>query len=190
MTSFWSHDNKRSIQVFVFCMSTHAARSCSAVTAPPSGQLTHCGLEASAWSVCSFSPPSTSMVQQTMRLGANDLKPWTSTITTWKEPFLSQGSQSSRSARSTRVKQAQLDLKTFSLSSQRFLLELNKSSWPNLTLLPEAGYYKVLGRRGIMQHLYHKYYKSHSALSVFFQMFIKERHCVVFIRLPVQKGHW
>ena len=46
---------------------------------------TYVGLEASAWSVCSFSPPSTSMVQYTMRLGAKDLRPWTSMITTWKE---------------------------------------------------------------------------------------------------------
>lgn len=43
---------------------------------------THVGFDASAWSVCSFSPPSTSMVQYTMRLGANDFKPWTSMMTT------------------------------------------------------------------------------------------------------------
>lgn len=49
------------------------------------GESTHVGLEASAWSVCSFSPPSTSIVQYTMRFGAKDLRPWTSMITTWKQ---------------------------------------------------------------------------------------------------------
>lgn len=46
---------------------------------------TYVGLDASAWSVCSFSPPSTSIVQYTMRLGAKDLRPCTSMITTWKQ---------------------------------------------------------------------------------------------------------
>ena len=47
--------------------------------------ITYVGFEASAWSVCSFSPPSTSIVQYTMRFGAKDLRPWTSMITTWKQ---------------------------------------------------------------------------------------------------------
>lgn len=43
---------------------------------------TYVGFEASAWSVCSFSPPSTSMVQYTIRLGASDFRPCTSMMTT------------------------------------------------------------------------------------------------------------
>lgn len=45
--------------------------------------MSYVGLEASAWSVWSFSPPSTSMVQYTMRFGARDFSPCTSMITTY-----------------------------------------------------------------------------------------------------------
>ena len=41
----------------------------------PWRNTTYVGFEASAWSVCSFSPPSTSIVQYTMRFGAKDLTP-------------------------------------------------------------------------------------------------------------------
>lgn len=51
----------------------------------PRRNTTYVGFEASAWSVCSFSPPSTSIVQYTMRFGAKDLRPWTSMITTCKQ---------------------------------------------------------------------------------------------------------
>lgn len=51
----------------------------------PGRNTTYVGFEASAWSVCSFSPPSTSIVQYTMRFGAKDLRPWTSMITTCKQ---------------------------------------------------------------------------------------------------------
>ena len=46
---------------------------------------TYHGLEASAWSVCNFSPPSTSIVQYTILLLANDFRPLTSTTWTCKE---------------------------------------------------------------------------------------------------------
>lgn len=57
------------------------------------------GLEASAWSVCSFSPPSTSIVQYTMRFGARDFSPCTSMITTYTgQPHLTLNSNSDECA--------------------------------------------------------------------------------------------
>jgi len=54
-------------------------------------ETTHHGLEASAWSVCSLSHPSTSIVQYTILFGGIDLRPRTSITITFKRQQRSHG---------------------------------------------------------------------------------------------------
>lgn len=77
--NFWRN------QTFQLGVSQNGGNEKNFLEDEPRRNITYVGLEASAWSVCSFSPPSTSIVQYTMRFGAKDLRPWTSMITTWKK---------------------------------------------------------------------------------------------------------
>jgi hypothetical protein len=76
-SSLSSRANIPGFSVYSFTLTT--GKGCVVQKSPC---VSHIGLEASAWSVCNFSPFSTSMVQYTIRFGARDFKPFTSITTT------------------------------------------------------------------------------------------------------------